>query len=116
TLSSQGAIAFAMGIHELATNAAKHGALSVKGGRVEVAWRVAAGRMHLRWREHGGPPVHPPARRGFGLRVIEASFRQQRPGSVELGFAPSGLSCEVDLPLTRLSARRAVALGASETA
>jgi len=116
TLSSQGAIAFAMGIHELATNAAKHGALSVKDGRVEVAWHVAAGRLHLAWREHGGPPVRPPARRGFGLRVIEASFRQQLHGSVELGFAPSGFSCEVDLPLARLSARRAVAPGASETA
>ncbi len=106
TLSSQAAIACAMGMHELATNAAKHGALSVRTGRVDVRWDVAAGRLHLAWREHGGPPVQPPARRGFGLRVIEASFRHQLHGTVALSFAPSGFACEVDVPLARLSARR----------
>jgi PAS domain S-box-containing protein len=116
TLSSQGAIACAMGIHELATNAVKHGALSVKGGGVEIAWHVPAGRLHLAWREHGGPPVQPPTRRGFGLRVIEASFRHQLHGSVALTFAPSGFACEVDVPLARLSVRREAALGAADPA
>jgi PAS domain S-box-containing protein len=112
-LSSQGAIAFAMGMHELATNAVKHGALSVKGGGVDVAWQVAAGRLRLSWREHGGPPVPAPARRGFGLRVIEASFRDQLRGSAAFGFAPSGFACEIEVPLARLSApRREAALGA----
>ena len=116
-LSSQGAIACAMGIHELATNAAKHGALSVKGGRVEIAWQVAAGRLRFAWREHGGPPVAAPTRRGFGLRVIEASFRHQLHGTVALAFAPSGFACEVDVPLDRLAtARREAALGAVDPA
>jgi len=108
TLSSQGAIAFAMGIHELATNAAKHGALSVGGGRVEIAWQVAAGRLRFAWREHGGPPVQAPTRRGFGLRVIEASFRHQMHGTVALTFAASGFACEADVPLERLATKRDV--------
>jgi PAS domain S-box-containing protein len=113
TLSSPGAIAFAMAMHELATNAARHGALSVKGGHVDVAWRVATGRLHLTWRERGGPQVRPPARRGFGLRVIEASFRDQLRGAVELTFAPSGFGCEFDVPLARLAGPRGEAsLGA----
>jgi PAS domain S-box-containing protein len=102
-LSSRAAIAFAMGMHELATNAAKHGALSVKSGRVDIAWRVAVGRLRLTWREQGGPEVAPPTRRGFGLRVIEASFRDQLDGSAELSFAPAGFGCEVELRLPHLS-------------
>jgi two-component sensor histidine kinase len=58
------------------------------------------------WRESGGPEVSPPARRGFGLRVIEASFRDQMHGTVELSFAPSGFSCELDVPLARPGADR----------
>jgi len=112
TLSSQGAIAFAMGIHELATNAAKHGALSVRSGRVEIAWQVAAGRLRFAWREHGGPPAQAPTRRGFGLRVIEASFRHQMHGTVALSFAPTGFACEADVPLARLArSRRETTLG-----
>ena len=113
-LSSQGAIAFAMGIHELSTNAVKHGALSVKTGHVDIAWRAAAGRLRLSWREHGGPEVRTPTRRGFGLRVIEASFRDQPRGTVELSFAPTGFACEIDVPLARLAARREPALGAAD--
>ena len=117
TLSSQGAIAFAIGIHELGTNAVKHGALSVKQGCVDIAWQDAAGRLRLTWREHGGPAVHAPTRRGFGLRVIEASFRDQLHGVVELSFAPPGFSCEIDMPLALLAQpRREAALGAVESA
>jgi two-component sensor histidine kinase len=114
TLSSRAAIAFAMGLHELATNAARHGALSVKSGRVDIAWRIAAERLCLTWREHDGPEVAPPGRRGFGLRVIEASFRDQLHGRAELSFAPSGFACEIDVPLASLApARRGAALDAS---
>ena len=114
TMSSQAAIIFAMGMHELCTNAAKHGALSVKSGHVDVAWRAAAGQLHLTWRERGGPEARPPARRGFGLRVIEASFRDQLQGAVELSFAPSGFGCEIDVPLARLAGtRREASLDAS---
>jgi PAS domain S-box-containing protein len=112
SLSSQGALAFAMGMHELCTNAAKHGSLSVKSGRVDITWHTAAGRLRLTWREHGGPKVDTPTRRGFGLRVIEASFRDQLHGSVQISFAPPGFSCDIDLPLARLSADRREAMRA----
>ena len=116
SLSAQGALAFAMGLHELCTNAVKHGALSVKDGRIDIAWRIAAGRLRLAWREHGGPEVLAPARRGFGLRVIEASFRDQLHGGVELSFAPAGFGCEIDLPVARLVApRREAALTAIDS-
>jgi PAS domain S-box-containing protein len=117
TLSSQAAIIFAMGTHELCTNAAKHGALSVKTGHVDIAWRAADDRLHLSWRERGGPEVRPPARRGFGLRVIEASFRDQLHGTVELAFAPSGFGCEIDVPLATLAGpRREASLGVVDAA
>jgi two-component sensor histidine kinase len=113
-LSSRGAIAFAMGMHELATNAAKYGALSVKSGHVDISWTVAAGRLRLTWRERGGPPVQPPTRRGFGLRVIEASFRDQMRGTVELTFAPAGFACAVEVPVEQLTMRRDAPLGAAD--
>ncbi len=106
SLGSRAALAVAMAVHELCTNAAKHGALSVKSGRVDITWRAAAGRLHLRWRESGGPAVRTPTRRGFGLRVIEAGFRDQLRGSVEMSFAPSGFGCDVNLPLANLAAPR----------
>jgi PAS domain S-box-containing protein len=114
TLSSRPAIAFAMGLHELATNAARHGALSVKSGRVDIVWRIAEERLRLIWREYGGPRVEPPARRGFGLRVIEASFRDQLRGRVELSFAPSGFGCEIELPLASFAPARRQALDLSD--
>jgi PAS domain S-box-containing protein len=115
TLSSRAAIAFAMGLHELATNAAKHGALSVKGGHVDIAWGIAAERLRLTWRERGGPDIAPPTRRGFGLRVVEASFRDQLRGRTELSFAPAGFGCEIDLPLASFAgAERGAALDASQ--
>ena len=66
------AVTLGMAFHELATNAAKYGALSASGGRVRVAWRTCAhGRLHLEWQEMDGPPVLPPRRRGYGSRLIE---------------------------------------------
>src|SRR6185503_19591294 len=94
-LSSQSAHAIAMAVHELCTNAVKHGALAANTGRVAIAWRVDDARadphVSWTWRESGGPAVAPPKRRGFGLRVIEASFRDQLHGSVEISFEPTGL-------------------------
>ena len=98
---------FAMVLHELATNAAKHGALSALGGRVEVRWREGRsagddGVLRLRWAETGGPSVAgAPARRGFGSRVIEATVRRQLGGTVERRWEPSGLVVEVEVPLGR---------------
>jgi two-component sensor histidine kinase len=95
-----------MAVHELCTNAVKHGALSVKTGRIDIAWRVAGDCFHFTWRERGGPAVRTPTRRGFGTRVIEAGFRDQLRGSVTLSFAPSGLVCEVAAPLAMLQRSR----------
>jgi PAS domain S-box-containing protein len=92
-------------LHELATNAAKHGALSTPGGRVRVGWRDeqdAAGggrRLRLRWGEQGGPEVRPPAARGFGTRLVEAAAAHELGGQAELTFAPAGLRAEIAFPL-----------------
>ena len=97
------AVALAMALGELATNAAKHGALSAEGGRVAVAWRTEAdtGSGVLTWEEAGGPPVaDPPARRGFGLRLLAQGLRQDLRAAAELDFAPGGLRCAIRLPVS----------------
>ena len=88
-----------MALHELATNAAKYGALSAPGGQVSITWRVADGRCTLRWAEHGGPPVRPSNRRGFGREVIEWAAAQAVHGTVRLDLPPEGLRWELDFPL-----------------
>jgi two-component sensor histidine kinase len=100
----------AMAAHELATNAIKHGALSVPGGRVRVTWRLtkaddaASDALALRWEETGGPPVPgPPTRRGFGSRVLESIVRGQLGGSFLLTWAPTGVVCDIKIPLARLA-------------
>jgi PAS domain S-box-containing protein len=98
----------AMVLHELTTNAAKHGALTVPGGAVEVRWRAGGrasedGLLRLRWAETGGPPMAgPPEHRGFGTRVVEATVRGQLGGTVERRWEPSGLVVEVAIPLARV--------------
>ena len=95
-----------MALHELATNAAKYGSLSVPDGTLALSWREdpPGVRMRLRWEETGGPPVAgPPQRRGFGSRVIESTVRDQLRGEVSFTWAPSGLVCEIDIPLHRPS-------------
>ncbi len=93
----------AMAVHELATNALKYGALSLPTGRVTVTWRVDGrppGTLRLRWTESGGPPVAAsPARRGFGSRVVEGTVRGQLGGAVSLAWEPTGLVCDIDVPL-----------------
>ncbi|MBS0296289.1 MAG: PAS domain-containing protein [Proteobacteria bacterium] len=99
-LSPSEAVALGLLFHELATNAAKYGALSAPEGRIEVSWSVDdAARLALEWREGGGPPVSAPARRGFGSRLIERSLKGALRGEATLDFAPDGLRCHVELPL-----------------
>ncbi|WP_230531962.1 sensor histidine kinase [Microvirga roseola] len=90
-------------LHELATNAAKYGALSVPSGCVEVRWTVEDGpeshHLALEWKERGGPRVSPPKRRGFGTTLIERSLNQTVGGTVELDYRPEGLLCRIMLPL-----------------
>lgn len=91
-----------MALHELATNAAKYGALSVLSGRVSIQWMVVPGsprRLTLKWEEKFGPPVSPPSRRGFGTRLIERSLAQDLGGEVSLTYEPSGVICVVSASL-----------------
>jgi two-component sensor histidine kinase len=74
-LSAKAAQNFALAIHQLATNAAKYGALSTATGRVDISWSIAkmngSRQFTFRWQERGGPPVSPPAQKGFGSTVVE---------------------------------------------
>ena len=110
-LTPRAALTLSMVLHELATNAAKYGALSIPAGRLEVRWSIergvagagaaaaAPGRVRLAWRERGGPPVSPPQRRGFGSRLIERSSHELD-GEMELAFDPAGLRYVITIPLT----------------
>jgi PAS domain S-box-containing protein len=103
-LAPRAALALAMALHELGTNAAKYGALSVEGGRVSIAWSVDGDRLRLEWRESGGPPVEAPARRGFGSRLIERGLEADLGGSAALHFDRPGLRCEIDASLAAIRA------------
>lgn len=97
----------ALALHELATNAAKYGALSQPGGRLALSWRVEepAGLLRMDWVETGGPKVAgPPSRRGFGSRVIAATISEQLGGTVEHRWEASGLRCAFLLPMARVGA------------
>jgi PAS domain S-box-containing protein len=89
--------AIAVALHELATNAAKYGALSVAKGQVDLKWSHEADeRLILRWTETGGPAVQPPARQGFGGRVVERMIGQLK-GKARFDWCPQGLVCEITL-------------------
>lgn len=95
------AVALSLVFHELATNAAKYGALSREGGEVEVSWRIdPQHRTQLVWREHGGPAVTPPQRRGFGATLIERSLRYELDGRAETTYPPEGLQARLEFPTT----------------
>jgi PAS domain S-box-containing protein len=88
----------AVALHELATNAAKYGALSGPNGKILVEWSSAAdGRIVLRWTETDGPAVKPPTRKGFGTRVIESMIQQDK-GEFRLDWRVEGLTCEITMP------------------
>lgn len=105
-LPARTAVSFALAMHELATNAAKYGALSTEQGRVSVVWWLEGGphepHLKLRWREHGGPPVVAPKQRGFGSRMIEMALANELRGDVKLTFHAAGVSCLIDAPLGHL--------------
>jgi PAS domain S-box-containing protein len=89
----------AVALHELATNAAKYGALSVADGQVQVEWSCGSdGRLVLRWTETGGPPVKPPTRQGFGTRVMDRIIRGQLKGEMHVDWRAEGLVCEIVIP------------------
>ena len=98
------AVALALATHELATNAAKYGALSNDTGRVTVNWAVQAGQLTFNWREEGGPPVDPVSRTGFGTKLIKRTLAAELKGRADLNFAPTGLVCRVEAPIPAWSA------------
>ncbi len=98
-IGARQALALTMALHELATNAAKYGALSAPGGRVEIAWQAPEeGPFSLTWREVGGPEVAAPRRRGFGSRMIEQALAGYFGGEVRLEYPKSGLFFEMSAP------------------
>lgn len=104
-LSPKAVVAMGMAIHELATNAAKYGALSAPGGRLEVEWRIEADpdpTLRLTWTERGGPPVSIPTRRGFGVRLLEKGLAGELSGDVALTYDSLGLICRMGLPMRAL--------------
>ena len=110
-LAAKPALSLALVLHELATNAAKYGALSNESGFVELRWHVvhegAGPRFCLTWTEHGGPPIpSAPTRRGFGSRLIERSFTSEVGGNVTLTYAPTGLVCRIEALLASMQERQ----------
>ncbi len=104
-LRPKAVLALSLAFHELATNAFKYGALSNDSGSVSIDWRVdpQSRRFELRWRESGGPVVQPPARRGFGSRLVERGLAQDIAGEARLSFSDTGVECAIDAPLHEIA-------------
>ncbi|HET7664280.1 MAG TPA: CheR family methyltransferase [Rhodanobacteraceae bacterium] len=102
-LDSKAALALAMAIHELATNAGKYGALSVPEGRVEIIWKTRRRNariwLHMAWTEKDGPPAEAPSRQGFGTRLITDGIAYELGGEVKLEYPSTGVTCIFDVPL-----------------
>jgi two-component sensor histidine kinase/integral membrane sensor domain MASE1 len=111
TLTSAQTQAVAMVIHELVTNAAKHGALSNANGRVSVSWQRTSADitaiLTITWRELDGPPIAGPVQPGYGSSLIRDLIPHEIGGTVDLIFAPDGLSCKIEIPLRAKQLERA---------
>lgn len=97
-LSPKLALTMALLAHELATNAAKYGALSNAFGKLSIAWSLSNEQLNLEWRESNGPIVTPPTHRGFGVRLLSRAM-DQFGGTVETTFEPTGLVCKLKVTL-----------------
>jgi PAS domain S-box-containing protein len=95
--------AMALALHELATNAAKYGALSTESGTLRVTWRVGPEALMLEWNETGGPPTAEPARQGFGLTIVRSSIEAQFRGGVIYDWRPEGLRCTLSIPAAQIA-------------
>jgi PAS domain S-box-containing protein len=105
-LSSRVALAFAMALHELATNAVKYGALSTEAGSVLLTWDILDNdgleRLRFTWEEAGGPAVAPPSRMGFGSRMIERALAIEIGGTAEIDYRPAGILFSATAPLSEI--------------
>ena len=103
-LAPNPAVTLSLAFHELATNAAKFGALSNSSGRIDVRWGLTdddPAAIEIKWRESGGPPVDPPSHKGFGSTLLERAVAHELAGTMELGFAREGLECTLHLPMSQ---------------
>ncbi len=101
-LPSEVVLPLSLALHELATNAAKYGALSVSSGQVGIRWDIIHGdspRLTITWTERSGPVVQTPSRKGFGTQMMEGILSTQLNGDVRIDYAPSGLVCRINTPL-----------------
>jgi PAS domain S-box-containing protein len=103
-LRPRAVLTLAMAVHELTTNAAKYGALSVPGGCIEIQWQPVRGdngrpSLRIDWVEQGGPSVAAPEQHGFGFKLIEGSIAAELDGKARLAFEPRGLHCEIVIPM-----------------
>ena len=98
-LAPRAALALALALHELGTNAAKYGALSSEKGIVSIRWRLERERLRLEWKEKDGPQVTAPPARGFGSRLIERGLANDLGGTARLYFEPDGVRCAIDASL-----------------
>jgi two-component sensor histidine kinase len=98
-LTPRQALALSIALHELATNAAKYGALSGDWGYVDVRWSSAGGTLRLTWTESEGPPVEKPTRAGFGSRLIQRSLAAELGGSAIIEYRREGLYAEINAPV-----------------
>ncbi len=109
-LSPKAAQTMSMGLHELATNALKHGAMSKAEGSITIDWLITgedAPRLRLTWAEQGGPAVKPPSRQGFGSWLMQRGLPNDLAGTVQLNFEnPAGLVCVIEAPLSEVAASR----------
>ena len=103
-VASRAAMALALAIHELATNAVKYGALSDDRGSVEMRWQLDAERFRMCWTESGGPTVQTPVRRGFGSQVVEKALSGYLTGRSTIDYRPEGVVLNVDAPISALLA------------
>jgi two-component sensor histidine kinase len=101
-LAPNDAMSLGLAIHELATNAAKYGALSTHEGQIVIEWQMLSPELvEVRWRETGGPPVSPPSRRGFGRDLIEKVVAHELQSQVDLRFNPGGVECTLKVPVRK---------------
>jgi two-component sensor histidine kinase len=100
TLTSKVAIALGMAIHEMATNATKHGAFQAGGGSVRISWAVSDGNLTLKWQERCGHPIVPPSRQGFGSRLIQQTIVRELQGTVDMIYNNNGLQATFTIHLS----------------